>query len=64
MPLDDDLLELTEVTPAGARIRSGGHNIDKLMRITAGCPCDACPLATACQVECARFKGWVQTGRC
>lgn len=46
MPLDD-LLELTEVTPDGA----------KLMKITAGCPCDACLMARVCRVECGTSAG-------
>jgi len=64
MPLDDDLLELTDVTPDGARLKQDARAIEKLMKVTTGCPCDACPLTSACQVECVRFRGWVQTGRC
>jgi len=57
MPLPD-LYDLTEIDDQGrARIRSGGHSLDKLMQITAGCPCDQCPLARWCKVECARFRG-------
>jgi len=63
MPLDDDLLELTDVTPDGARIRAGGHALDKLTKITAGSPCDACPLAAMCRNECGTFRVWVKTGK-
>jgi hypothetical protein len=32
-------------------------------KITAGCPCDDCPLRDQCDTKCRTFKSWVRTGK-
>jgi hypothetical protein len=47
-----------------ARLKAEQAAFERFARVTAGCPCDAYPMAGVCQVECKTFKGWVNTGRC
>jgi hypothetical protein len=64
MPIPDPY-ELTEIDALGrARLKAEQAAAERFAKVTADCPCDACPLASGCRVECGRFRVWVQTGWC
>jgi hypothetical protein len=48
-----DAFDITEVDDEGhARLKREARAFEKLVKVTAGCPCDACSMAKWCQIEC------------
>jgi len=53
-----DIYTYTEIDNEGrARLKAEQAAVERFAKVTANCPCDRCPAAQGCRIECGTFQG-------